>query len=1042
MQHIRTAAILVSAIMLFGGILAVGAVTLSDDHHASVSAAIPAGAIPVSSPADIERVGTGQTYGGHTWTMDAYYYMTQDIVLTGTNNHTPVGTSDTPFTGTFDGQERTISGMNFDMKESNASGTYNIGLFGYVSAGTIKDLGVIGGSISVSAQASSVTVQYTFNVGGIIGNFAGQTTITGCYFTGAVNVALGLGNPTANAGGVAGNITSTSTAAIINCYNEGSIKVTGTEGARVYAGGIFGYGNVTGMSVFGSYNTGSVTTDLNSSRTVDNSASYIGGIGGSIGTQVRLTNCYNSGNVSSSAYGGGASSSASVASGLGGGIATNCYNTGDIHAEGLGSVSASGIGSNATRCYNTGAISAIKTVNGSSTNGVSASGISSAAADCYNTGNITAKSTNCTAIAGGISAGNTSANYTGSMIAQNCYNTSQVSGSSSSASAYVGGIVGYTYANRGYVTNCYFLTGQLYKNGSQVSSADESLYGGTSITADGTSTNPSRITPLQSSGAKTSAEMRPTLAIASSGNSIYYTGTSRVNSVNYAGWDFSNTWTITNACPVLRQNELDITSSPATQIISGETWTYTPSVNGTAYTLSVTGASWLSVSGDTISGTAPAPSNGISQSYAVKITASETGSISATQEFTITVYNPEIKITSTPMNSVEGGSVWTYVPVMNTTGCTLSVTGASWLSVSGGTISGTAPMPSNGVSQNFSVTLTANKAGFISAVQNFTIVVNAPPIFIVPPVASLVITSHGSSSFFFDASSSTDFSSVSFDLGDGTIINGVSGVYHTYSQSGRFFVTLVVSGPGGSDSVTKTVNIYDSDPSEFAYSTVEYRYASEYEGNEPSFTLLSSSGVPSSWLAWDTNKQCVIGTPSAALVGRTFSAILVFDDKIEEWNILVLASSDIVPVVSFTAGVDGLTGTFTSETNVEFGAARYSWSVFSPDNSLVFVSHSPDIEFTASGEGVYRVVLDIVTQKGPASYSQLVTFTSPKLLNNTESESEPGHGCCHCFILILIIILILLLCYALHRRHKCKKENKCKNKVKHNDKDKKGSVKK
>ena len=62
------------------------------------------------------------------------------------------------------------------------------------------------------------------------------------------------------------------------------------------------------------------------------------------------------------------------------------------------------------------------------------------------------------------------------------------------------------------------------------------------------------------------------------------------------------------------------------------------------------------------------------------------------------------------------GTPFSYVVSTNRSGCTISVSGASWLSVSGNTVSGT---PTS--SGTFTVTITASLSGHTSDTQTFTI---------------------------------------------------------------------------------------------------------------------------------------------------------------------------------------------------------------------------------------------------------------------------------------------------------------------------------
>ena len=166
---------------------------------------------------------------------------------------TPIGTTSNYYQGTFDGQGHTISGLYFSNTTNNSypyGGNY-VGLFGYISGGTVKDLGVIDSYIH--------GYQY---VGAISGSYG---TITNCYNAGTVKGAYYY------TGGICGyNGTQT------NCYNSGVVTST-----NQYTGGICGmYGTQTNC-----YNTGTVTS----------TSYYTGGICGYYGTE---NNCYNTGAVS------------------------------------------------------------------------------------------------------------------------------------------------------------------------------------------------------------------------------------------------------------------------------------------------------------------------------------------------------------------------------------------------------------------------------------------------------------------------------------------------------------------------------------------------------------------------------------------------------------------------------------------------------------------------------------------------------------------------------------------------------------------------
>ena len=88
----------------------------------------------------------------------------------------PIGTKDSPFTGTFDGNGFAVKNLYVNISSSSAD--VYAGLFGY-NNGTIKNLGMVDGSVSASAE------DYSAYTGEIAGCNAG--TIKSCYNTGKVS---------------------------------------------------------------------------------------------------------------------------------------------------------------------------------------------------------------------------------------------------------------------------------------------------------------------------------------------------------------------------------------------------------------------------------------------------------------------------------------------------------------------------------------------------------------------------------------------------------------------------------------------------------------------------------------------------------------------------------------------------------------------------------------------------------------------------------------------------------------------------------------
>lgn len=192
---------------------------------------------------------------------------------------TPIGNATNKYTGTFDGNGKTISGLYYSGSEAY------VGLFGYIEGGaTIQNVGVINSCLIGS--------QY---VGGVVGyaHRDGDATIkiTNCYNTGTITVSSTSGD--AYAGGIVGyvfaegNATGTGGNRIIlidTCYNTGAITASSASD-NAYAGGVAGYviGNVPHIDgkgwdsaaiVKNFYNTGVITASSISGN------AYAGGLAG------------------------------------------------------------------------------------------------------------------------------------------------------------------------------------------------------------------------------------------------------------------------------------------------------------------------------------------------------------------------------------------------------------------------------------------------------------------------------------------------------------------------------------------------------------------------------------------------------------------------------------------------------------------------------------------------------------------------------------------------------------------------------------------
>ena len=392
--------------------------------------------IPISNREELERIADDPEYP-----LSGKYHLTNDIDLGG-GEWTPIGDNSTNsdasrFTGVFDGQGYVI--RNLTISEEHQ---YN-GLFGYVQDAAIKNVGLEGARIQVSASSFIYT-------GGIAGYGTGAVSIENCYHEGRLSASMAVSSPSNDkidavcAGGIIGYINGKSgeynkpLAVLNNCRNEGEIYSAASTSAEIVwnilnAGGICGYAEGS-VSIEGCSNSGNVSGSVVDSY---GGIAYSGGIcGSSYGSRnVPVRNCYNTGNVS-----GTFSNSTNTSSNAGGicgesaGSVENCYNTGEIYAfNSAGGVCGTALGSGPIRnCYNTGAVSAAPS-DFSDAGGICGYSYVSIV-NCRNAGPVTVSS-------GYSNAGGICGVSAGSVFIQNSYNTGIIT-SAASINSCAGGIFG------------------------------------------------------------------------------------------------------------------------------------------------------------------------------------------------------------------------------------------------------------------------------------------------------------------------------------------------------------------------------------------------------------------------------------------------------------------------------------------------------------------------------------------------------------------------------------------------------------------------
>ena len=509
---------------------------------------------------------TKSVWGGH-------FKQTADIDAATTSTwadsqgFSPIGSSTSNFTGTYDGQNFKIVSLTINRPAED-----HVGLFGYTSGsaaisnlvlqnptitgnadvgafvGTGGDLSIdncasTGGSVTgnggnigglvgncsgalamtdTSATDGSVTGNGD-NVGGLVGNSAGPLSMTGVHTTGSVTqdpLALSSGT-----GGLVGRTGSGSTATVSNCYSTATVQ---------------GYQDIGGL--VGYLPSGSIAGSFYSTGTVSSSYYYRGGLVGRAGT-LEISDSYSSGNIAAltdNAYFAGglvgyvdtitisqSHSTGTISGGVrdsngylisgpfhGGGLVgmiyssgdiTNCYSeaTIEVRGKGGGLVGDMRSGSITNSYYRTGTVSSNER-----TGGLVGIATNVTISQSYSTGHV----------GGGVDAGGlVGAAFGGSIT--DCYSTGNITPASSQVWDY-GGFVGYNTAT---ITNCYS-TGAVPSGFANVGGFVYNNSG--TITHCFWDTQTSGMTTSTAGTGKTTAEMKT------------------ASTFTDAGWDFNTIWQI------------------------------------------------------------------------------------------------------------------------------------------------------------------------------------------------------------------------------------------------------------------------------------------------------------------------------------------------------------------------------------------------------------------------------------------------------------------------------------------------------------------
>lgn len=306
---------------------------------------------------------------------DAEVILTADIEAD--DSFTPIGTTEHPFTGTFNGNGFTLT--------ADVVADGYAGLFGVTDKATLTDIEITSGAFEAAAEEG--ISEYA----GAVVAYATDTEITGCTSGAAVYADTYTGGIIGYGEGCEITECSTLSSAYIGGYEEycggiaGALVESTVSGCvnNAYIAGVSYVGGIAGSAKKGDF------VDCVSTGTVNADTEAAGGIAGIIsGTNIGCS--YNTGKVYAAVAAAGVAAYATEAA------VSNCYNSGAVSADdsycaGLVAVLSD---SEMNNCYNSGAVYASS---GSSFAGIFSMLNGGTVENCYNVGTVTG---NCKTYAG------------------------------------------------------------------------------------------------------------------------------------------------------------------------------------------------------------------------------------------------------------------------------------------------------------------------------------------------------------------------------------------------------------------------------------------------------------------------------------------------------------------------------------------------------------------------------------------------------------------------------------------------------------------
>lgn len=237
------------------------------------------------------------------------------------------------YTGTFDGQGHTVSGLNI----TSLGGRQKLGLFGVAQDAVIENL-TVRGNVDLTGVRSYDSNMAGYIIGSLLGSGeGGGVTIRNC--VSQVDISVSFVNDQkaqrASVGGLVGRLSGSGRHEIADCRNEGRVYTSFEPGAY-YLGGSGGDGGQGGVVGFIGANA-QLERCVNTGTVYAGRAAGVGGIvgnAGDSGVTITLNQCANQGAVSNDTGGvllrkGGTGGIIGLAP-TGSITVSSCYNTGVV----------------------------------------------------------------------------------------------------------------------------------------------------------------------------------------------------------------------------------------------------------------------------------------------------------------------------------------------------------------------------------------------------------------------------------------------------------------------------------------------------------------------------------------------------------------------------------------------------------------------------------------------------------------------------------------------------------------------------------------